>query len=101
MSQSEDYTGAGGHPRPRLDFDFDKENQTEYLWETRVPGTDAEETWDSGTHEFKTLADAVKSVLPYYAEFRLTLPEAAYLCLRLGLILGTGVPIDESISEDI
>ena len=69
--------------------------ERDIVWETRVPGVDGEQTWDTGDHEHVTLLKALEAVFPFYREYDLTTEQAAHLCLRLGLIMGTGITVDE------
>lgn len=77
-------------------------NDTGFLWETREPGVDKEETWEDGEHEFSTLTAAVERVLPQYARYGLTLDNAARLLIDVGMIRHTGVerPLEDDNEEE-
>jgi len=94
------YCAPGGCPKPLSKFRFSKENSSGFFWEIRVPGTDCEETWESGKYECHTLIEAVLRLLPDFESYRLTLSKAAKLLLELGLVLGTGVEISEREDGD-
>lgn len=87
---------------PDLDADFSvaRYDFTGCLWETRVPGRDTEETWDSGRHEHARLSAAVRQVIPAPWIERLGLDDAARLALELGLVLHTGSGIERGVLGD-
>jgi hypothetical protein len=69
--------------------------QESVVWESRVPGESCDSTWDEGSHEHVTLTEATTRVLPFYAEYGLSLVQAAHLALRTGLVVETGISVEE------
>lgn len=89
------FHGPGGSVEPIEEFDFKKMNKCGYVWEFRLPGVDAEESWEDGDSSFDSLEEAVLDILPNYKEFGLTIPLAAKLLLELGILAGTGCEVGE------
>ena len=89
------YFCAGGSQRSIAEFDFKKENSAGYAWEVRYPGMDAEDTWGRDNNPYPNLEKAVMVAFPQYKDYGMTIETAAKLCLELGLILGTGVEVED------
>jgi hypothetical protein len=92
--------GEGDQPDLDEGFSVRRYNETGFLWETRVPGRDKEDTWECGGHEFKTLTYAVLSLIPDpHVQYGISLDTAARILLELDLILHTGVEINDIESD--
>jgi hypothetical protein len=92
---SEYYYCAGGSQRPLKEFDFQRENSAGYAWEVRFPGVSEDESWEMDSNPYSNLENAVMAAFPHYKDYGLSIETAAKLCLELGLILGTGVKLDD------
>lgn len=96
MSDGMDFLGPGGSESVPIEkFDFKKLDKCGFMWEGRVPGVDCEESWESGDCEYESLTEAVNDILPNYKALGLTLENAAKILLQIGVIVGTGVEIEE------
>ena len=91
----QNFHGPEGVSLPVDDFDFDKMNKCGFAWEFRIPGVDAEESWEDGESSFDSLEEAVLDILPNYKDFGMTIPSAAKLLLFLGVLAGTGCEVND------
>lgn len=69
--------------------------QPEYMWEWREPG-DME--YQDYPHLYPTLKQAIEHALPIYAALGLSLSAAGLLAMDAGLVLSTGILVDEQSS---
>ena len=95
MSDELQFHGPEGAVIPLSDFDFKKMDKCGFAWECRIPGVDAEESWEDGDSSFDSLTEAVQDILPNYRSFGLTIESAAKLLLELGILAGTGCEVEE------
>lgn len=89
------YYNAGGTLSGIEYFDRFEEDDEFTLWEIQLPGLTSEQTWACSFNPASCLDEAVELILPEYAEYGLTLDSAAKLLVRLKIVRGTSVSVDE------
>lgn len=73
---------------------------SEYVWETRVPGSDMEATWGSADFEFRTVQEALDQAMPAWQALGLDQATALILAMDAGLVLATGAEVEEFFTDE-